>query len=100
MIKIAYGIIILFILNGCIQSSALLGPAVTVASTGNIAQAGLSYASSQTITKITGKTPAANIKSFLEKDKDKDDENENATDFFKLVNKINKNSGIKNLANQ
>ena len=96
MTKIAYGIIILLLFNGCIQGSALFGPAVTVVSSGNIAQAGLSYASSQAITQITGKTPVANIKSFLEKD----DENKNATDFFKLVNKINKNSGIKNLANQ
>jgi hypothetical protein len=97
MSKIITSIFFLLLLNGCVQSSAFLGPAVTVASTGNLAQAGLSYASSQTIIKITGKTPAKNIENFLKKNKEN---KKNATDFFKVVNKVNKNSGIKNLANQ
>ena len=65
MIKITCKILILLLFNGCIQSSVFLGPAVTVASTGNIHQAGLSYVSSKTVAKITGKTPAENIKTFL-----------------------------------
>jgi len=98
MFKIIIAIFFLLFFNGCIQGSAFLGPAVTVASTGNIAQAGLSYASSQTITKITGKTSAEHIENFLEKNKNV---KKNATDFFKIVNKVNKNSGIKkNLTNQ
>ena len=65
MIKTICGILILFLFSGCIQGSAFLGPAVTVAGTGNIHQAGLSYISSKTVKKITGKTPTENIKTFL-----------------------------------
>ena len=38
-------------LTGCLQNTAFLGPAMTVASTGNVYQAGLSYGSSQAIKK-------------------------------------------------
>ena len=65
--KIFAGLFLLFFLNGCVQGTALLGPAYTLASKGNIYQAGLSYGSNQAITKITGKSPAENIKSFTEK---------------------------------
>ena len=34
--KIIAGLFLLFFLNGCVQSTALLGPAYTMASTGNI----------------------------------------------------------------
>ena len=39
--KIISGIFFLCLLNGCVQSTALLGPVYTMASTGNIYQAGL-----------------------------------------------------------
>ena len=49
-----FGIILTFLfLNGCLQHTALLGPALTVANSGNIYQAGLSYGSNKAITKIT-----------------------------------------------
>tara|TARA_B110000914_G_scaffold125493_1_gene109535 strand:- start:246 stop:497 length:252 start_codon:yes stop_codon:yes gene_type:complete len=83
-----------------VQNTALLGPAVTAASTGNLYQAGLSYGSSKVITKITGKTTTENIKIFLNKNKDVEKETENTNDFFKMVKKINKSSGIKNLTSQ
>ena len=98
MIKIICKILILFLFNGCIQSSAFLGPVLTVASTGNIHQAGLSYISSKTVKKITGKTPTENIKTFLKMSEE--DQNTNANNFFNVVKKINKKSGIKDLANQ
>ena len=53
------------------QSAALLGPAYTLASTGNIYQAGLSYGSSQAVKKITGKSPTENIKSLIDSKKSK-----------------------------
>ncbi len=87
-------------LNGCIQNSAFLGPVITVASTGSVHNAGLSYASSKTITKVTGKTPVENIKSFLEKDMNEEKNNENSDNFFNIVKSINKSSGIKILANR
>ena len=73
-------------LTGCLQNTAFLGPAVTVASTGNVYQAGLSYGSSQAIKKMTGKTATQNIKSFLDSNNNSDKEEEEAYDeFFVLV---------------
>jgi len=87
-------------LTGCLQNTALLGPAFTVASTGNVYQAGLSYGSSQAIKKMTGKTPTENIKSFLINKNIKVEEESN-DEFFALAKiKIEKQSKILNLANQ
>ena len=100
--KTIISLFIVCFLNGCIQNATFLGPAVTVVSTGSVSQAGLSYGTSKAVKKISGKTPLENITTLLQKnkDKDKEDENKNVTDFFNVVNKISKKSGIKNLANQ
>ena len=87
-------------LNGCVQNTVLLGPAITGVSTGSVYHAGLSYGSSEVVTKVTGKTPTENVKTLFVKDKGIEDDSENATKFLKMVNKINKSSGIKNLANR
>ena len=99
--KIFAGLFLLFFLNGCVQNTALLGPVYTLATTGNIYQAGLSYGSNQAVTKITGKSPTENIKSFTDRKKSKIDEEQNYDEFIALVkNKIEKTSKIINLANQ
>ena len=99
--KISAGLFLLFFLNGCVQSIALLGPAYTLASTGNIYQAGFSYGSSQAVKKITGKSPTENIKSLVDNKKIKIEEKEKQDEFFALVkNRIEKTSKIINLANQ
>ena len=99
--KIIVGLFLLFFLNGCVQSAALLGPAYTLASTGNIYHAGLSYGSNQAVKKITGKSPTENIKSLTDSKKSKIDEEQNYDEFFALVkNRIEKTSKIINLANQ
>ena len=78
-----------------------MGPAYTLASNGNVYQAGLTYGSNQAITKITGKSAAENIKSFTDRKKSKIDEEQNYDEFIALVkNKIEKTSKIINLANQ
>ena len=88
-------------LTGCLQNTAFLGPAVTVASTGSVYQAGLSYGSSQVIKKMTGKTPTENVKSFLDSNNTTVIEEEIYDEFFVLVkDKIEKKSNILNLANQ
>ena len=88
-------------LTGCLQNTALLGPALTVASTGSVYQAGLSYGSSQAVKKIIGKSPTENIKNFRDSKKSKIDEEQNYDEFFTLVkNRIEKTSKIINLANQ
>ena len=96
--KIILGIFLISVLSGCVQNTAFFGPAVTVASTGSVYQAGLSYASTKTIIKFTGKTPTENLKFFL--DNNEEDDIENANNFFEMVKKINKSSGVKNLTNQ
>ena len=99
--KIIAGFFLLFFLNGCVQNTALLGPAYTMASTGNIYQAGLTYGSNQAVKKITGKSPTENIKSLTDSKKSKIDEEQNYDEFFALVkNRIEKTSKIINLANQ
>jgi hypothetical protein len=52
-------------LNSCAQNVALLGPAYTLVSTGNVYQAGLTYGSDHAVTKLTGKSTGQNIKEIL-----------------------------------
>ena len=92
---------LLFFLNGCVQSTALLGPAYTMASTGNIYHVGLSYGSNQAVKNITGKSPAENIQSLVDNKKKKVKEEEKQDEFFALVkSRIEKTSKIIQLANQ
>ena len=99
--KIIAGLFLLFFLNGCVQSTALLGPAYTLTSTGNIYQAGLSYGSNQAVKKITGKSPTENIQSLVDNKKIKIEEKEKQDEFFALVkSRIEKTSKIIQLANQ
>ena len=99
--KIIISAFVMCFLTGCLQNTAFLGPAVTVASTGSIYQAGLSFGSSQAIKKITGKSTTENIKSFVGDNKIKVVEEENHEEFFALVkSRIEKTSKIIKLANQ
>ena len=99
--KIIAGLFLLFFLNSCVQSAALLGPAYTLASSGNIYQAGLSYGSNQAVKKITGKSPTENIQSLVNNKKKKIEEEEKQEEFFALVkSRIEKTSKIIQLANQ
>ena len=99
--KIIAGLFLLFFLNGCVQNAALLGPAYTMASTGNIYQAGLSYGSNQAVKKITGKSPIENIQSLVDNKKKKIEEEKKQEEFFALVkSRIEKTSKIIQLANQ
>ena len=99
--KIITGLFLLFFLNGCVQSAALLGPAYTLTSTGNIYQAGFSYSSNQAVKKITGKSPTENIKSLVDNKKIKAEEKEKQDELYTLVkSRIEKTSKIIELANQ
>ncbi|MDA7562045.1 hypothetical protein N8727_00655 [Candidatus Pelagibacter sp.] len=82
--KLAIGVIVLISLSGCAQNVALLGPVYTLASSGSVTQAGLSYGSNEIITRSTGKSTAQNIQEILKSKK-------NDSDFEKLVKEnINK----------
>ena len=59
--KIILGLFIVSFLGACASPTAMLGPAYTLTSSGNVIQAGLSYGSNEMITMYTGKTPLENL---------------------------------------
>jgi len=61
--KIFIYIITGIILSGCAQSTAMLGPAITLASTGNASQAGVTFFTNRAVEKETG----MNAVSFVSK---------------------------------
>ena len=88
-------------LGGCASPTAMLGPAYTLTSTGNISQASLSYGSNQMITMYTGKTPFENVKEITMDDKNIHKKTLESEDFYILVkNKIDKTRAILNKTNQ
>ena len=66
MKKIIVIIISFVFLGACAQTTALIGPAITIGSTGNVMQAGFSYASNMAGKKTTGKTPSEHISLYVE----------------------------------
>ena len=63
-------LLLLFLLSGCVEPTALLGPAVTAGSTGNIYQAGLNYGMNKTVLATTGKYPIEHLTNVLIKTKE------------------------------
>ena len=91
--KIIIGIFLLSFLGGCAQNAALLGPAYTLATSGNIYHAGFTYGGNEIITKSTGKSMVQNIKEGLAPKKED-------SDFQKLVKRnIEKTRKKLNLSN-
>jgi len=85
MNKIFFLLIVLVLLNGCAQSTALLGPGIAVGTTGgNIYQATLSYGTTKTIEETTGKTPAEHVAKYVE---EKNSEQKRKKIISKLVKK-------------
>ena len=70
--KIILLILGLFFLNSCIETTAFFGPAITVGTSGNVYQAGLSYGSSQLVKTATGKTTFEHMSEFIDSKKFKD----------------------------
>jgi len=68
--KIYFLFLISILLSGCIQSTALLGPGVTIATTGNIMQAGLQYGASTAIKNETGKDALTHLKDAVNEEQD------------------------------
>ena len=64
--KIVFILMSVVLLTGCAQSTAFLGPAITVAATGNIAQAGFTYGTNEVFKKETGKDAIQYVSSLLE----------------------------------
>ena len=66
MKKIIVIIISFVFLGACAQTTALIGPAITIGSTGTVMQAGFSYASNMAVKKTTGKTPSEHVSLYVE----------------------------------
>ena len=72
ILKTFFVISSLVILSGCIQTTSLLGPGVTVATSGNVLQAGLQYGANTALKNETGKDALTHIKDTVdEKNKKK-----------------------------
>ena len=54
------------ILSGCAQSTAMLGPAITLASTGNVSQAGIAFFTNKVVEKETGMNTVSFVSSKIE----------------------------------
>ena len=67
MKKIFYLFTLTFLLNGCVESVALLGSTAGGASSGKILQSSLQSSISYGIKKQTGKTPLGHALSYVEK---------------------------------
>ena len=65
-LKVSFIFFSLIFLNGCLQSTALLGPGVTIASTGNVLQAGLQYGANTAIKNETGKNTLEHLQEVIE----------------------------------
>ena len=80
--KIVFILISVVLLTGCAQSTAFIGPAITVAATGNIAQAGFTYGTNEVFKKETGIDTIQYVSSLLEPEDKKTTINE---DLIALV---------------
>ena len=80
--KIFIYIIALIVLSGCVQSSAMVGPALTIASTGNLSQAGLSYFTKRAVKEETGMDTVSYVSKKIG---DKHSEKKLKRDFKTLV---------------
>ena len=71
MKKLLLILISFLLLGACAQSTAFIGPAITVGSSGNVMQAGFSYGSNMAVKKATGKTTSEHVSSYIKEKNDK-----------------------------
>lgn len=96
--KIIFGISIGILLSGCMQSTAMVGPALTIASTGNISQAGLTFVTNKAVEEETGMNTVSYVSSKIE---EKNNQNKLKKEFKTLVkNNFNKTREILILEDQ
>ena len=69
LLKILLIFFSLIFLNGCLQATTLLGPGITVATTGNVLQAGFQYGANSVLEKETGKNTFEHFQSAVEDQK-------------------------------
>ena len=69
--KIFIYIIGALILTGCVQSTAMMGPALTLASTGNVSQAGVTFFTNKAVKEETGMDTVSYVSNKLEQNSSK-----------------------------
>ena len=67
-LKTSFLFLSLIFLNGCLQSTAMLGPGLTLATSGNVLQAGFQYGANNAIKNETGKDVITFVKDVVEED--------------------------------
>ena len=85
ILKLIFFSLSVFFLSGCFQTTALLGPGITVATSGNVLQAGLQYGANTAVKNETGEYPIEYIKNSVEK---KNKLNEKNINFNIFINRI------------
>ena len=83
--KIVLYFCISLFLTGCYQSTAMVGPAITLASTGSISQAGLAYMTNKAVEKETGMTTTEYVATILEENGESDKNKKPDEDLIFLV---------------
>ena len=58
-------------LSGCVQTTAMVGPAITIASTGNISQAGLTFFTNKAVEEETGMDTVSYVSKKIEQQNSK-----------------------------
>ncbi len=80
--KVFIYIIAGIILSGCAQSTAMLGPAITLASTGNASQAGITFFTNKAVEQETGMNTVSFVSKKIE---EKNSRTKLRREFKKLV---------------
>ena len=68
MKKIFLLLSVILFLNGCVQTTSMMGPTYTLVKTGSVVQAGSSIATSYGIKSTLGQSPSEIIFSFAKKE--------------------------------
>tara|TARA_B100001741_G_C16232477_1_gene450131 strand:+ start:205 stop:522 length:318 start_codon:yes stop_codon:yes gene_type:complete len=93
--KVLFFVTFIILLNGCAQNTALIGPAITVATTGNVYQAGFTYGTNEAFKKETGKDAFNYVSELVDANNSKArvvKKNEIDEDFIALVEASIKNT--------
>ena len=72
-------------LTGCFQSTTMVGPAITLASTGNVSNAGIAYFTNKAVEKETGMTTTEYVAAILEENGESDKNKKLDEDLIFLV---------------
>ena len=70
------------ILSGCAQSTAMIGPAISLASSGNISQAGITFFTNKAVEEETGMSTVSFVSKKIE---EKNTKNKLRREFKNLV---------------